>query len=57
MDKYKDDGWEKKFEFVYKDGKPFRWSTGPASKSALRQCIRPKVEMRQVVEESQAESP
>lgn len=49
----KDEGWEKKFEFAYKDGKPFLRVLDPAVKRVVPTAnpIRPKVEMRQVVEE------
>lgn len=49
----KDAGWEKKFEFAYKDGKPFLRVLDPAVKRIIppANAPRPKVEIRpQVVE-------
>ena len=48
-----DEGWEKKFEFAYKDGKPFLRVLDPSIKriAPTANSLRPRVEVRQMIEE------
>jgi len=49
----RDEGWEQKFEFVYKDGKPFLRVLDASVKRVVpaANAVRPKVEVRQPVTE------